>query len=163
MAERLTYREIASRLGITVEAAKARARRGRWHKVLDNHGTARVEVPDDALSPPEPPTPPPPPAAPMPSAERADALRDAVDTLRRELDRQADARDKAEALARTLIADLTRERAERDRLASELATVRAELSAATSPRNEPPTPPQDEPPTHPRPFLAGIIARIRRG
>mgnify|MGYP001493292731 FL=1 len=34
--EQLTYRQIADRLGLSVDAARARVRRGGWLKITDN-------------------------------------------------------------------------------------------------------------------------------
>ncbi|MBS1026529.1 hypothetical protein [Gluconobacter cerinus] len=48
--ENLTYRQLADRLGLSLEAARARVRRGGWLKITDNHGTVRVSVPVFALS-----------------------------------------------------------------------------------------------------------------
>lgn len=47
----MTYREIAQALGVTLRAAEARARRGRWRRQQGNNGVARVEVPVGALDP----------------------------------------------------------------------------------------------------------------
>jgi len=52
--ENLTYRQLADRLGLSLEAARARVRRGGWLKITDNHGIVRVSVPVLALNkPPE--------------------------------------------------------------------------------------------------------------
>src|SRR5689334_9315154 len=48
----LTYRELAERLGITLEAAQQKARRGRWPRQDGNDGRRLVLVPIAALSPP---------------------------------------------------------------------------------------------------------------
>ena len=48
--ENLTYRQLADRLGLSLEAARARVRRGGWLKITDNHGTVRVSVPVFALN-----------------------------------------------------------------------------------------------------------------
>ncbi len=49
----LSYRELADRLGVAVEAVKARARRGGWAKVPGNDGAVRVQVPVAALGEPK--------------------------------------------------------------------------------------------------------------
>ena len=49
-----TYREIATTLGVSVEAARRRALRGKWARTLGNDGMTRVRPPDD-LSPPRAP------------------------------------------------------------------------------------------------------------
>ncbi|NVN06746.1 hypothetical protein HW509_14285 [Asaia spathodeae] len=52
--ETLTYRQLADRLGLSLEAARARVRRGGWLKITDNYGIVRVSVPVLALNvPPE--------------------------------------------------------------------------------------------------------------
>ena len=48
--EDLTYRQLADRLGLSLDAARARVRRGKWLKITDNHGTVRVSVPLSALN-----------------------------------------------------------------------------------------------------------------
>lgn len=50
--ENLTYRQLADRLGLSLEAARARVRRGGWLKITDNHGIVRVSVPVLALNRP---------------------------------------------------------------------------------------------------------------
>ncbi len=106
--EQLTYRQIADRLGLSVDAARARVRRGGWLKITDNSGTVRVSVPADALTtpnvqgeqPPEQPEPTTPNSTPTDGVndELANTLRLAVTTLQRELDRRAEeaAQDKEE-------------------------------------------------------------------
>jgi len=44
---RLSYAELAERLGVSKEAAKSRARRAGWPRVVDNTGIARFNVPQD--------------------------------------------------------------------------------------------------------------------
>ena len=43
----LTYEEAAVRLGVTPEAARRRAIRGKWARMPGNDGRTRVRVPDD--------------------------------------------------------------------------------------------------------------------
>jgi len=50
--ETLTYRQLADRLGLSLEAARARVRRGGWLKITDNYGTVRVSVPVSTLNVP---------------------------------------------------------------------------------------------------------------
>ena len=49
----LTYKELASRLGITINSARIKVRRRKWRVLPGNHpnDTARVEVPTEWLSP----------------------------------------------------------------------------------------------------------------
>jgi hypothetical protein len=46
-AEWLTYRELGEKLGVSLEAARRRALRGKWQKAPSNDGRTRVRVPDD--------------------------------------------------------------------------------------------------------------------
>ncbi len=46
-AQWLTYRQIAVRLGVSVEAARRRALRGKWARMPGNDGMTRVMLPDD--------------------------------------------------------------------------------------------------------------------
>jgi hypothetical protein len=50
---RLTYRQLAERLGISPDSARNKARRRHWTVTLDNQGIAWVRAPLDEL-PPEP-------------------------------------------------------------------------------------------------------------
>ena len=45
----MTYRQLADRLGVSKEAAKSRARRAGWPRVVDNTGVARFNVPASLL------------------------------------------------------------------------------------------------------------------
>ena len=45
-----TYRQIASALGVSVEAARRRALRGNWRRTLSNSGKTLVIVPDGLVS-----------------------------------------------------------------------------------------------------------------
>lgn len=46
---RLSYRELAERLGVKPESARKMAQRKRWRRDVANDGTARVHVPLEAL------------------------------------------------------------------------------------------------------------------
>jgi hypothetical protein len=46
-----TYDEAAVRLGISSDAVRRRAARGRWARTLGNDGLARIQVPDDVSAP----------------------------------------------------------------------------------------------------------------
>ena len=50
---RLSYAELADRLGVSKEAAKSRARRAGWPRVMDNTGIARFSVPQDIFDTPD--------------------------------------------------------------------------------------------------------------
>jgi len=45
----LTYKELASKLGVKLESARKTAQRKRWKRTVGNDGTARIHVPLDAL------------------------------------------------------------------------------------------------------------------
>lgn len=46
---RLTYAELAEKLGVSLEAAKQRARRGGWRRETGNNGQVYTWVPEEAL------------------------------------------------------------------------------------------------------------------
>src|SRR3954454_21666751 len=48
----LTYRDLAERLGVSVEAAQQKARRGRWQRRDNNDGRRLVLVPYETLDTP---------------------------------------------------------------------------------------------------------------
>ena len=48
--EWLTYRALAGRLGVSVEAARRRALRGKWTRVAGNDGAALVMPPPEAFA-----------------------------------------------------------------------------------------------------------------
>ena len=43
----LTYQEAGDRLGVSPEAARAKAARRRWRRQIGNDGLARVRIPED--------------------------------------------------------------------------------------------------------------------
>ena len=47
--ESLTYKELASRLGVKPESARKMVQRKRWQRVTGNDGVVRIIVPTDAL------------------------------------------------------------------------------------------------------------------
>jgi len=126
--EDLTYRQLADRLGLSLDAARARVRRGKWLKITDNHGIIRVSVPVDALITPnvqgeqlpkqsEPTTPNSPPTDGV-NAELMNTLCLAVTTLQRELDRRAE--------------EAAHDKEELSRLRDDNADLRARLAVAES-------------------------------
>src|SRR6516164_7811145 len=42
----LTYKQAADKLGVSPQAVRQKAIRGRWHRTKGNDGQARVQVPD---------------------------------------------------------------------------------------------------------------------
>ena len=136
---RLSYRELSERLKISRDAAKSRARRAGWTRIVDNHGVARFEVPvavfDTGVRPPVS-TPPqtveatPPDTPPVPPPDTGGIM--ALQMLQDELARQAQARDKAETLARDLTGKVARLEAERDMAVAEALRLRQSMTRQTS-------------------------------
>jgi hypothetical protein len=147
----LTYRDLAERLGISVEAAQQKARRGRWQRRDNNDGRRLVLVSYEVLDTPmipgtRPPTitdtiasttpatmpPTPPPVLPAPVAPAVYGTADHVEALINELRQRATT---AEAREQAAIARFDQERQEirkevegarlaTDRLQGELETER---------------------------------------
>jgi hypothetical protein len=133
----MTYRELAAALAISLPAAEARVRRGRWRKQEGNDGTMRVAVPVAVLQP-----------APNPAMQgpTINALLDALkasheattaDLQRRVAEAEARiaaaeaARDAAEGRERAALAEVIS--AQRDRLADaeQLAEAKAAVARLT--------------------------------
>jgi hypothetical protein len=147
----LTYRDLAERLGISVEAAQQKARRGRWQRRDSNDGRRLVLVPYETLdtpttlttiSPTTPSTIPPtlpatiasttPPVPPALAAPAVHGATDHVEALINELRQRSSA---AEAREQAALARFNQERQEirkevedaslaTDRLQGELETER---------------------------------------
>jgi len=116
--EWLTYQEAAVRLGVTPEAARRRAIRGKWARMPGNDGRTRVRVPDDWR----------PHGAP---SVRPDIQRDAqlikaleahVETLKEQL-------AAAETRAEGLTANLAAERARTEKAIAAFAALAERLDA----------------------------------
>jgi len=125
---RLSYAELAERLGVSKEAAKSRARRAGWQRVLDNTGVARFNVPLDIFDTPDrhsvdtskadtPDTP------PAPQAD-TDATLAAIASLNDALERAEAARTEAEERSRELSEQVGRLKAERDAARAEIEELR---------------------------------------
>ena len=112
----LTYHQVAERLGIrTAQAAKARARRGKWPKRIRNDtGEAEVAVPPELLAadPQKPQERRRQPEPPLDAGTIADAVRGAVAPL--------------EGIIDTLVTDVKVARATNDALRDQLAAALAE-------------------------------------
>jgi len=50
--EMLTYKELATRLGVKLDSARKMVRRKGWRRVVGNDGATRIAVPVDVLSVP---------------------------------------------------------------------------------------------------------------
>lgn len=108
----LAYRDLAERLGISVEAAQQKARRGRWQRRDSNDGRRLVLVPYEALdSPTIPATVPPttPLVLPAPVAPAVYGGADHVEALIEELRQRSSA---AEAREQAAFARFDQERQE---------------------------------------------------
>lgn len=156
----LTYRELAGRLGVAVEAAKARARRGGWTRLPGNDGLVRVQVPTEALRMPR--------AAPevLPQPNPTSEVEPSLTVLHAALDAQAEAhqgelarlgeahavvlaelreyrdreRSRADRIEATAVAERAAAGEDRRRLevrvealTTELAALRAQPAPATAP------------------------------
>jgi hypothetical protein len=99
-AQWLSYRELAAQLGVSVEAARRRALRGKWSRVAGNDGATRVRVPEDYVKPrPSPDVRPDAPSAVPDNTALVDALRAHIETLK--ADNEALKADLAAAKARS--------------------------------------------------------------
>jgi len=143
--ETLAYRELADRLGISVKAAKARAKRhedaGRWFRFQGNDGRVRVRVPVQDLESAEPSQPheadpvgdhgadhAQPPADNGWTAYKA-ATDAVIEDLRGRLDAAERARDDAVADARQARQEAEAARVEAAELRGELAAERRRFGA----------------------------------
>jgi len=134
---RLSYAELAERLGVSKEAAKSRARRAGWQRVLDNTGVARFNVPIDIFDTPDrhsvdtskadtQDTP------PAPQAD-TDATLAAIASLNDALERAEAARTEAEERSRELSEQVGRLKAERDAARAEIEELRRVPEPETPP------------------------------
>jgi len=121
---RLSYAELAAKLGVSKEAAKSRVRRAGWLRVVDNSGVARFNVPkdifdtlerhhvdsvaDDTLD-----------TRQAPQDDTGSTLT-AIGVLRGALERSEVARSEAEARSRQLSEQVGRLKAERDAARAEV-------------------------------------------
>lgn len=131
--ETLTYRELAMRLGVSLPAAKMRVTRNGWTRMKGNDGKTRVQVPTteiDAASPPREPA-----TAAKPSAVAADASREHIADLRKDLEATRAALATAEAERTRLLDDARQERGqahqEREKLLATIDTLTAGIESAT--------------------------------
>jgi hypothetical protein len=130
--ERLTYREISARLGISCDAARMKCKRecsaGRWRMVPGNHpnDTVHVDVPVGTL-PDEPP--PKEETPPKPDAHAGDAVALALLTHCEHLtDQLLEEKDKHAKTLAELVASETREIGQAEEIRRAQATI-AELRA----------------------------------
>jgi DNA primase len=128
----MTYADLAERLGVTAEAARQRAVRGRWRRQTGNDGKTLVLVEPDAL------------AAKKRTPERRPDVQpnehpdDArtVDALQAHIATLKDALGKAEGVAAAREDDLRRERERIDQLTGELLRLTGEAMVAAAARDD---------------------------
>src|SRR6516165_11679751 len=86
----MTYADTAVRLGVSLEAARRRAIRGKWPRMPGNDGRTRVQVPDE-LHPPRTPD------VRVQESEVVSALEAHIATLKNELASEKERADRATA------------------------------------------------------------------
>jgi hypothetical protein len=118
----MTYGEAAVRLGVSPEAARRRAIRGKWARMPGNDGRTRVQVPDE-LHPPRTPD------ARGTELELVSALRSHIDTLKSDIERLT-----AELAGErtTLAAERAARQADQEQHQDQLAAARAAADKATA-------------------------------
>jgi len=125
--EWLTYRDLADRLGVSVEAARRRALRGKWRRQPGNDGMTRVMPPDDWR----------PQGAPDVKADAADANAATIKALEGHVDTLKEQLAAAEARAAGLAVDLNAERARTDKAIAAFASLAERLDALAEERSRP--------------------------
>jgi len=133
---RLSYAELAEKLGISREAAKSRVRRAGWQRVVDNTGIVKFNVPKDVFDTPcrqgvDTATINVIPVSPTPHID-TDATLAAIEALKGALYSSETARADAERRLVALSAQLGRVTAERD-----AALVRVAETALPTPEATP--------------------------
>ena len=132
--EWLTYRALAGRLGVSVEAARRRALRGKWQRVAGNDGATLVMPPPEAFAAaPLTPTPDVSPTVPD-NAATIKALEAHVATLKEQL---AAAEARAEKQAAELGADLAAERARTEKAIAAFRALADRLDALAAEHAKP--------------------------
>lgn len=140
---RLSYSELAKKLGISREAAKSRVRRAGWQRVVDNTGIVKFNVPKDIFDTPgrqdvNTGTQDAPPMSATPYSDTAVTL-SAIEALKGALNHSEVARAEAERRLVALSEQLGRITAERD-AALERITKTALPTPEATPPNETPKP-----------------------
>jgi hypothetical protein len=124
MIEHLTYAELAERLGVTAEAARALAKRLRLQRQRGNDGKARVVV--DLAEVQHKAMPARPPAGDHPVA----ALKARIEALQAELAAMEEENATLRAVADERREDFVRERDRADKLMAELLRATSDLMSA---------------------------------
>lgn len=137
---RLTYQDIADRLGIKKEAAKSRVRRAGWTRSQGNDGVMSILVPKDVFDTPVDGVSTPKRDTPSPTIDDRALTRDALDLLKEALKREAEARKAAEQQVVVLSERVGMLTAERD-------AARGQVERMTIRRKVKPTTPSPVPST----------------
>ena len=130
--EWLTYIEVAERLGVSVEAVRAMARRGGWPKQRANGIGQVVRVQLPTSGPPLAATGGPPMVAPVIREAIKTAVEGVVGPLREELVRANERADRAERAATVLRAKLIAARLAREMVQVEMNGLRERLDRLTA-------------------------------
>lgn len=134
----VTYRDLAVRLGVSVEAARRRALRGKWRRMPSNNGVTLVMPPDD-LSVTRAPD------VRLTSAPDTSALVTALQNHIKTLQEDTEALKKQLATERTgfaareaaLAGDLATERARTEKAIEAFASLAERLDALAAERSRP--------------------------
>jgi hypothetical protein len=125
----MTYTEAAVRLGVSLEAARRRAIRGKWPRMPGNDGRTRVQVPDELHHPRTP-------DVRIQESEVVHALEAHIATLKTELASEKERSDREVAELKgeveLLKGQLVTERERGDRAQGELVVARAAADRATA-------------------------------
>lgn len=145
---RLSYAELAEKLGITREAAKSRVRRAGWQRISDNAGIVKFNVPKDVFDTPcrhpvDTGTQDIPPVSATPHDDTAVTLA-AIEALKGALDRSEAARAEAQKDLVSISEQLGRVTAERDAALESLAKAQ-QRQAKPPPPSPRATPPKEAP------------------
>jgi hypothetical protein len=116
----LTYRQAADKLGVSPQAARQKAIRGRWPRTRGNDGQARVQVPEQPYRIRTP-------SGQAPDVQLVDALKGHVETLKGENETLRGQLAATEARAEKQAADFTARDAEHS---ADLAAERAKTEKA---------------------------------
>jgi hypothetical protein len=122
-AQWLTYRELAVRLGVSLEAARRRALRAKWSRQPGNDGAMRVRVPDDYVRPLHPDGAPDAKPAVPDNSDLVDALKAHNETLKGDVQK--------------LEAQLTEANARADKAISALGKLADEIAKLAEERSRP--------------------------
>lgn len=132
--EWLTYAEAGRRLGISRDAARQRAKRGRWSKTLGNDGKRRIQLPDGWMASVRPQEDRPAIGGRQAFEHLIAALEAHIETLKGELALERDRTAKAIADTRKALADLEGERARTGMVMADYRWLSEEFERLTAQR-----------------------------